>query len=380
LACAGNVAEYAKGGVRSRPTRREFLDYVGRAAVGLVVPYTSFAADRSLEILVMGGTGFIGPHIVRAALNNGHNVTLFNRGRTSASVFPELETITGDRNTAAIEQLAGRRWDAVIDTSAYFPRSVNMTLDALGENVEHYVLISTISVYTTWSIADMDESAPVRRIADSTIEEIRQPATYGALKALCEDAANARMQGRVTNVRPGFIVGPGDETDRLTYWPVRVSRGGEVLAPGTGGDYVQFIDVRDLADWLVNCLEHKVIGTFNAHAGARQLTMAGLLDSCRELPDETAEITWVDSSFLEQHRVIPQVDMPIWLPGGMQLSAERARSNGLSLRAVTETIADTYDWFMSLPTDRRSELRIGISSAREADVLRAWHETVGSVG
>ena len=353
--------------------RRELTSRSAFAAAALAFGNRLMAAEAPLDILFMGGTGFLGPYTVRAAVSRGHRVTLFNRGRTNANLFPDLETIIGDRNTPDIARLNGRRWDAVIDTSAYFPRSVNLLLDALTEPVEQYVMISTISAYETWSTQGMDETASLRSIADPTIEEFRQPATYGALKALCEEAANARMPGQVTNIRPGFIVGPDDPTDRFTYWPTRVARGGEVLAPGSGEDYVQYIDVRDLANWIVHCLEQNVVGTFNAHIGERQLSMRDLLGTAREQLNTATRLTWADSSFLERHAVIAQVDMPIWLPGGMQLSAERALRSGLAIRPATQTIHDTHNWFSSLPAARQAELRSGISAEREAEVLRAWH-------
>jgi 2'-hydroxyisoflavone reductase len=181
----------------------------------------------------------------------------------------------------------------------------------------------------------------------------------------------------VTNIRPGFIVGPGDPTDRFTYWPIRVARGDEVLAPGSGADHLQFIDVRDLANWIVHCLEQNIVGTFNAHLGARQLTMGEMLGVSRNLLNESAEFTWIDSSILEKQNVIPQVDMPIWLPGGMELSSDRAQRKGLKFLPISETIRDTHGWFTSLPLDRQAALRSGISAEREAAVLRAWHNETG---
>jgi 2'-hydroxyisoflavone reductase len=219
----------------------------------------------------------------------------------------------------------------------------------------------------------MDETAATRKLPDPTVEEIRQPATYGGLKALCEEAAEARLPGRVTHIRPGFIVGPGDETDRFTYWPARIADGGEVLAPGSGEDYVQFIDVRDLGRWIVHCLEANIVGTFNAHHPARELTMGQWLAHCRETLNPDARLTWIDAAFLEEHRVAPQSDMPIWLPGGMSLSAKRAHGNGLMHRPLTDTVADTHAWFRGLPGDRQRGLRAGISRERETEVLAAWH-------
>jgi nucleoside-diphosphate-sugar epimerase len=354
-------------------TRRQFGQTLAAATAGVAIDMPTLGAQPSLSILFLGGTGFLGPHTVRAALDRGHTVTLFNRGRTNPGLFSDLETIHGDRNTNDIRQLNGRKWDAVIDTSAYFPRSINLAVDALGSDIGHYVLISTVSVYTSWSTPDMNESSPVRTIADPTIEEIRQPASYGALKALCEQAANERLPGRVTNMRPGFIVGPGDETDRFTYWPVRIQRGGEVLAPGTGRDSVQFIDVRDLASWIVHCSEHTIVGTFNAHHRARELTMSRWLETCKTTLNDATKLRWVDAPFLEELGIRAQIDLPIWLPGGMELSAERAHERGLRLRPLEETVRDTYAWFSGLPDERRSSLRAGLSPDREIDALKAWN-------
>jgi nucleoside-diphosphate-sugar epimerase len=357
-------------------TRRVVNRALAAGAATLAVPTVTIGAAKTLKLLFLGGTGFLGPHTVRAALDRGHTVTLFNRGKTAPDLFPDLETINGDRNTDDIRRLSGRRWDVVIDTSAYFPRSVRMAADALGAGLEHYILISTVSVYTTWSTPNMDESSPVRTVTDPTVEEIRQPATYGALKALCERAASDKLPGRVTSIRPGFIVGPGDETDRFTYWPVRIARGGEVLAPGTGRDSVQFIDVRDLAAWIVYCAERPVLGTFNAHHRAGELTMRRCLETCRATLNDAATLTWVGAEFLERAGVQSQVDLPIWLPGGMELSAARARENGLSLRPLEATVRDTYGWFSGLPAERRSALRAGLSSEREREALVAWHASV----
>jgi 2'-hydroxyisoflavone reductase len=234
-------------------TRREFLrtSAATGAAVGLsstlagvlVNPghllatdaiYLAEPARQPIKLLILGGTAFLGPAIVNAAVARGHTITLFNRGKTNPQLYPELEKLRGDRN-GDLEALAGRQWDAVIDTSGYYPRVVKMSAELLAPNVGHYTFISSISVYRDFKTPDMTEAAPVGTIDDPTIEEITGE-TYGPLKALCEQAAEAAMPGRVANIRPGLIVGPRDRSDRFTYWPVRIARGGEVLCPGNGDD------------------------------------------------------------------------------------------------------------------------------------------------
>ncbi len=208
-------------------------------------------------------------------------MTLFNRGKTNPELFPDLEKLRGDRD-GELGALVGRAWDAVIDTSGYVPRHVRLSAELLAPSVAHYLFISTISVYRDYSTIGMDETAPIATLADPTTEQVTGE-TYGALKALCEKAAEDAMPGRTTVIRPGLIVGPEDRTDRFTYWPVRVERGGEVLSPGTPADPIQFIDVRDLAEFIVVCLENKVLGTFNADAPAGALSMGKLLETCREV-------------------------------------------------------------------------------------------------
>ena len=352
--------------------RRKFIKAASIAAASSFYPGGLSAQPQKLKILFLGGTGFIGPHTVTTALAHGHDVTLFNRGRSNPGLFGNLETIIGDRNTDDINQLRGRQWDVVIDTSTYFPRSITSALNALDNKVKQYVLISTISVYTHWS-AGADESTPLRTVADPTIEEVRQAETYGGLKALSEQAAEKHLPGRVTTIRPGFIVGPGDRTDRFTYWPVRVARGGEMLAPGNGADGMQFIDVRDLGEWIIHCLENNITGIFNAHSPAGSLTLKNLLTACEEALHANVEITWADIEFLRQHD-LGAGSFPLWQPGGLALSSEKAVTNGLQQRPLAETIADTFNWFTSLPPDRRAHLNAGIDPKTEQQVLAAWHQ------
>ncbi len=366
-------------------TRREFVKHtaLGSAALGLAttVPSCNGGAKREpqrpLKLLILGGTAFLGPATVEAALARGHELTLFNRGKTNPHLFPDLEKLQGDRDGDLVA-LEGRTWDAVVDTSGYVPRVVDMSAKLLANAVQQYVFISTISVYRDYQLVGMDETVPVGTLEDETTEEITGE-TYGPLKALCEQAAERNLPGRTTVIRPGLIVGPRDRTDRFTYWPVRVDRGGEVLAPGTGVDFIQFIDVRDLGEWIVHCIEHKVTGVFNADSRPGTLTMGDLLTECLNVTGSDATLVWVAAHFLEEQGVQAWSDMPVWVPaegenaGFGQVSTARAQAQGLRYRPLAATISDTLAWFKAEPEERRTQLRAGISPEREAEVLAAWH-------
>ncbi|MFY0563413.1 SDR family oxidoreductase [Archangium lansingense] len=344
---------------------------------------TSAPKGGGKRILILGGTGFLGPQLVEAARARGHTVTLFNRGKTRPHLFPDVEKLQGDRdpkNGDGLKVLEGRSWDAVIDTSGYVPRVVRASAELLAPNVGHYVFISTISVYKEMPRPGMDEDTPLATVEDPTNENVRE--NYGALKALCEKAAEAAFPGRTTNIRPGLIVGPDDPTQRFTYWPVRVARGGEVLAPGNGSDPAQFIDVRDLAEWTILTIENRDIGTFNATGPARQLTMKELLEACKQASNSDATFIWADTAFLEKHNVKAWVDLPVWvtptgeLAGMTSASNARAVARGLKFRPTVDTARDTLTWFNGLPPERQAELqkRGGITPEREREVLAAWHQ------
>jgi 2'-hydroxyisoflavone reductase len=330
---------------------------------------------RPTTLLILGGTGFLGPHVVEHALARGMQVTLFNRGKTNADLFPEIEKLRGDRD-GNLEALRGRSWDAVLDTSGYVPRVVRASAELLAPAVKQYVFISSISAYASFAREGIAEDDAVATIADETNEDVR--ANYGALKALCERAAEQAMPGRVTNIRPGLIVGPRDDSDRFTYWPVRLARGGEVLAPGTGQDPVQMIDARDLAAWIVHVVEKQHMGVYNAVGPAERTTMAGMLERCRDALGSAATLTWVDARFLEQQGVKPWSDMPVWVPAegdsrGMgTVNVSKAMRDGLSFRPIDDTAQATLAWFQTLPADRQAKLRAGITAEREAEVLAAW--------
>jgi len=349
------------------------------ASVATPGPATAAVAPRPARktILVLGGTGFLGPHVVTAALARGHTVTLFNRGKTHPGLFPGVEKLLGDRD-GHLEALANRTWDAVVDPSGYVPRLVKASAELLAPSVGHYVFVSTISVYAKEDIRSPDESLAVATIADPTNEDSK--ANYGALKALCERAAEAAMPGRVANLRPGLIIGPGDPSGRFSHWPTRLAAGGEVLAPGDGSTPVQYIDGRDLGAWIVRVIEDRTVGTMNALGPAQPVTIKQVLDDCNHALGDKARLTWVDAGFLEQHGVEGWSELPMWLDnkgdylGFGTLQNARAVKAGLVFRPITETAKDTLAWLDTLPEVERAKARsTGIKPDKEAKVLAAWH-------
>jgi 2'-hydroxyisoflavone reductase len=356
--------------------RRSFLTSTLGTVAAAALPLRVRAAD-SLSVLILGGTGFVGPHVVERLLARGHTVTLFNRGRTNPQLFPTVEKLRGDRKTD-VGALEGRSFDAVIDTSAYIPADVTRVATLLAPRVKHYQIISSISAYANFSKPGMDESHPLATLKDPSVEEVTGE-TYGGLKVLCEQAAEAALPGRTLVIRPGLIVGPGDTTDRFTYWPVRVSRGGEVLAPNTPDDPIQFIDVRDLAAFMVQTLEQRTVGIFNADAREGSITTGSLLTTCRDVAKSDARFVWVPADFLAEQKVRPWADLPVWVPptgdeaGIGHISTAKARKTGLTYRPVADTVADTLAFYRDWPADRRAKgLRAGLSAEREAEVLAAW--------
>ena len=337
-------------------------------------------APRPLRILILGGTGFIGPHQVRYAQQRGHTLTLFNRGKTNPGLFPDVEKLQGDRAVGDYKALAGREWDVVIDNPTTFPRWVREASAALGNRVRQYVFVSTISVYDANDTPGADETAKLATTTTPDSEDrARMGELYGPLKALSEKAAEKAYPGKTTVIRPGLIVGPGDLSDRFTYWPVRLQRGGEVLAPGTPLDPVQIIDARDLAEFIVRCAENGTVGTYNATGPRALLTMGDMLGGVRAAVANDAHLTWVDADFLEAQKVSPWADMPVWVPprgdsAGFALrSIARALSVGLTFRPLAETVRDTLAFYESEPEDRKAKLRAGLAPERERAVLAAWH-------
>lgn len=331
---------------------------------------------RPLRILILGGTGFIGPHQVRYALGRGHRVTLFNRGKTNPGLFPDVEKLRGDRN-GDLASLEGRSWDVCIDNSASNHRWVHLSAGLLRDAVGQYIYVSSISAYSDTGTPGMDEDAPTYTYETAGVSPDAEKLPYGLQKALCERETLRYFPDRATIVRPGLIVGPRDPSDRFTYWPVRVRRGGEVLAPGTPADPTQVIDARDLTHWMIRVAEADTTGTFNATGHTR--AMGELLGGIRDAEKADATFTWADADFLAAHDVKPWSDMPVWVPdttetaGFARVDIARALAAGLRFRPLAETVRDTLAWFDEQPDDRRAHLRSGLSAEREREVLGAWH-------
>ncbi len=329
-----------------------------------------------MNLLILGGTRFLGRAIVEAALVGGHDVTLFNRGQSGPDLFPDLERLQGDRD-GGLSPLIGRRWDAVIDTCGYVPRLARASAELLAESVAHYTFISTISVYADHATIGLDEQSLLDSIEDEAVEEITGE-TYGPLKALCEQAVDAAMDGRALHVRSGLIVGPHDPTDRFTYWPYRVAKGGAILAPGDPEQPVQFIDVRDIAAWIIRATERRLTGPYNVTGPQRRLAMQEVLASCQQVSQSQAAFTWVSEEFLLKNEV-PYMEMPLWVPaeyaGFGTVNCARANGAGLEIRPLTDTIRDTLAWLNTRPANY--EWRGGLTPEREANLLQLWHEREG---
>jgi 2'-hydroxyisoflavone reductase len=369
-------------------TRRHFIKLSAATAGAFAFPVRSrtlFAEEsvKPLRILILGGTGFTGPYQVRYALSRGHQATTFNRGKTHPGELPpEVEQLIGDRN-GQLDALKGRKWDVIIDNPTTLPVWVRDAGEILKGNVERYVFISTISVYAATS-KGADESAPLAKYEGSdpykeTLEAMKASGykTYGPLKALSEKEAEKWFPGKTLIIRPGLIVGPRDETDRFTYWPVRIDRGGEVLAPGAQTDPVQFIDARDLAEWTIRMVENRETGIYNATGPAKPLAIGEMLDQIKGALNSTATFTWVPADFLEKEKIEAWSDMPVWTgeeSGMARTNITRALAKGLTFRPLAETARDTLAWFKSQPQDRQSRLRAGITAEREAEVLVQWHK------
>ncbi len=370
-------------------TRRDFVRTSAAAGAALGLAGTGLSAfaqgkpekdgkKATKSLLILGGTSFLGPQLVEAAKKKGWTLTLFNRGKTNPHLFPDVEKLHGDRKVD-LSALQGRKWDAVVDTSGYFPKDVAASAAVLSTNVGLYVFVSTISVYADSSKPGGDESAPVATTPDPAADKVTGE-NYGALKALCEKAAETAMPGKVMVVRPGLIVGPGDPSDRFTYWPVRVARGGEVLAPGTPGDPVQIIDVRDLAEWTIAMVQKRATGVYNATGPREKLGMGAMLAACKEASGSDATFTWADEKTLEELKVAPWGDMPVWLPttgetaGASLVSASRAIAQGLTFRPIRATAKETLEWWRTLPEERRSKLKSGLTPEREAAALKTIRE------
>jgi 2'-hydroxyisoflavone reductase len=370
----------------NRTTRRHFIKTTAATGLALSAGSASLFAEKAVKqmrILILGGTGFTGPYQVRYALGRGHKVTTFNRGKTHPGELPaEVEQLIGDRN-GKLDALKNRQWDVVIDNPTTLPAWVRDAAQVLKGNVDRYVFISTISVYGELKTG-VDESAPTEKYEGvdpykETIEAMKASGfkTYGPLKALSEKEAEKWFPAKTLIIRPGLIVGPRDESDRFTYWPVRIDRSGEVLAPGNPDDPVQYIDARDLAEWTIRMVENRETGIYNATGPAKPLGIGEMLNGIKDAEKSNANFVWANEDFLTQQKVEAWSDMPVWAgkeSGIARTKIDKALAKGLTFRPLGDTARDTLAWFKSLPQDRQSKMRAGITAEREAEVLAAWHK------
>jgi 2'-hydroxyisoflavone reductase len=356
--------------------RRDVLKLgLGTAATALMFGRASAAQDQALRVLILGGTGFIGPHFVEALRAAGHKVTLLNRGRRNPKLFPDVETLIGDRN-GQMDAIRGRDWDVVIDNSGYTPKQVKLSTDILRGHAEHYIFISSISAYADLTPPGIDEDYKLATLADPNTEQVTD-STYGGLKALCEQTVEQAFGKNCAVIRPTYIVGPGDPTDRFTYWPVRVARGGDMLAPGTPTDPIQFIDVRDLAEFVRLCVERRIAGKYNACNPPGAVTMGDLLETAKRISGVDTRFVWAPAEFLERHKALEGVEVPIWAPttgelaGATLVSSARAVAKGLRFRTLETTVRDTLAWHRTRPKEQQEKLRAGFAPERETQLLKA---------
>ena len=333
------------------------------------------------RILFLGGTGYIGPHLVEYALSRGHSVTLFNRGRTKPGLFPKAEQVLGDRNAPdGHAVLKGKKWDVAYDLPSTNPKWVVGATEALKGNVAQYVYVSSTAAYKDFSRSYPDETHPAQDPAP--IEPTTPPAQYGPLKVRNEMIVREAFGNGATIVRPGLIVGPGDLTDRFTYWPWRIEKGGEILAPGKIDDPAQWIDVRDLTEWMVRLGENKTGGTFNAVGPATVATIGELLYGIKACYSNDAHFTWVPQPFLTEQRLRSWGEMPVWSYTGASTVAfstsviEKAKAAGLTFRPLAVTVRDGMKWYHTRPAAEQEKLRAGITLEPEKEVLALWKAKV----
>lgn len=361
-------------------TRRKFIGAaIGAGILGLAGSRGSFAQSNSsrggMSILILGGTGFIGPHLVTVAMQRGHTITLFNRGRTNTHLFPDVEKLVGDRNDN-LSALAGRRWDAVIDNSGYTPQQVGMSVDLLKDACDQYLFTSTRSVYTDFTHDVMDEDAPVgpKDLPESEWDG------YGPNKVLAERAVQSGFGARTLITRPPVIVGPGDRSDRFTYWVDRIDAGGDILVQGDPTDPLQFVDVRDLSEFYVHLLENSITGIYNTEGPGSALNTAGLVHGIKAITSTPSDFRWVDWDFLLAEGEVPQRSLAFWQPPrgrylnyGLTVN-RRAIAKGLKFRPLAVIARDTLDWHRTRTLDQQQNLRAGLSRGREAELLRLWQD------
>ena len=366
-------------------SRREFLRTATVVGAGLALrPGRTMASApkaAARKLLILGGTGFIGPNMVRYAVARGHEVTILTRGRSQTKV-EGAEHLIADRE-GDLSVLSKRHWDVVLDNNARDYRWVARSTQALKDSAGQYLFVSSISAYRTddmgYSLANRVLAKP---IIDENAERFTAPAgwkdgdeaPYGLSKAIAENLVHAAFPGRATVVRPGLIVGPTDPTDRFTYWPVRIDEGGEVLAPGNPNHSTQVIDQRDLTEWIVRLAETGTLGNFNATGPAGRLSMAEMLYGCRAVTAAPVEFTWVSEDFLAEQKVAVWSDLPAWTPGDplMFVNVKRAVDAGLTFRPFAVTALDTIVWDKARPAADRAKRGAGMTRARETELLALW--------
>ena len=344
-------------------------------------PETGEAQPKPLSILILGGTGFIGPYQVQYALDRKHKVTLFNRGKTNSTLFPKVERLVGDRNLPdGHEALKKGKWDVVIDNPTANPKWVRDAGQALKGRVGQYIFISTISVFSDTS-KPVDENGPLNTPSD--IDATYNAQAYGSNKVRSEQEAANQFGQHVTIVRPGLIVGPGDLSDRFSYWPVRIDKGGEVLAPGTPNDPVQYVDAKDLSEWIIRLAESHTLGTFNATGPKTPTNIAEMLYGIKAVTTSDAQFTWVPADFLREKQVRQWSDMPVWVNpvGGSaafaKVNCQKAYAAGLTFRPLADTAKDTLEWYHKRPAAEQEKARAGLAPDKEKTVLAEWHAKVG---
>jgi 2'-hydroxyisoflavone reductase len=358
--------------------RREAIQLFAAATAATLASARSFSqndkAAQKLRVLILGGTGFLGPHFVQALQAGGHRITLFNRGRSNPGLFKDLETLIGDRD-GKLDALEGRDWDVVIDDSGYVPRQVKLSAELLEDHVRHYLFISSISVYGTFPKPGLNEDDKVAEPPDAKVEEVTNE-TYPGLKAGCEQVVTSIYGSRATIVRPHYVVGPGDSTDRFTYWVARTARGGQVLAPGSANDPLQYIDVRDLAAFVRHCAEQRPAGRFNACTPPGAHTMGELMETGKRVSGSNATFVWANAEFIQKNGMMEKGEIPIWLPssgpfaGALLVSSARAVQQGLRFRDLETTVRDTLEWHNKRPAEQRQKLAVGLTPEREAELLK----------
>lgn len=338
-----------------------------------------------MKVLILGGTRFLGKALAEEGLKRGHDITLFNRGNNKEA-FSEVEQLAGDRD-GDVSQLKNRKWDAVMDTCGFVPHQINKIAAVLGDSIEHYTYISSISVYKDWIPLNLTEdyhlqSMPQDRLKDVEEGRISPYEYYGALKVLCEAEAEKHWPGRVLHIRAGQLVGPFDYTDRLPYWVQRVSEGGNIAVPGRPDRPIQLIDVKDIAAWGFNMAENSKAGTYNITGPDYELTMEELLNTCKSVTNSNAKFVWADEQFVLDHQIQPWTEMPLWIPEHfpldgedkpwhMCISVKKAIENGLSFRPLEDTIQDVYQWEKGRQDSGR---KAGISREKEQELLDAWFQ------